>query len=168
MHQVKRSSINVNILLNSCALCLLLDIETRSIFKSEHCSHSEVNKFKSNWHHDVELHGSSDGSTDIAEPLSIEIRVLSLHVKKFNNTNWELSGKIGSTEHWKNTSVKELTNKNNVGNKLQFDRFGIASAIAHDQGNNSSNHIIDDDDQIFDGSVLKSGFGIFVNESFTH
>lgn len=150
-------------------MCLLFKhVKPRSILNSFQCSYSEVNAFKSNWHNDIDLHGTYNSSTNVHEPLSIEIWVSSQHVDWFNKSCRKLPWKISCTKHRKHTCIEELTYKNYICYELQLDGFSITSAIAHDQRNNCSDNIIDNNDQIFNRVVLHKCFEVLVNVLFAY
>lgn len=73
MHEILRSSVQVDVLLNRRCLGSIWLLSTKVVLKSKGSSHSIVDEFHDDWEPDVKDHGAYYGITHAGKPTLVEV-----------------------------------------------------------------------------------------------
>lgn len=146
MDEIGWSTVELNILLNSCLLCLCVIAFTSSVKKSESKTHSpETEKFNK-WPVNVEHHSTNEGCTNILIPLRIE--VLDTSINKWSKERWLLR-QVTVYKEKEDTSVEELHDEDSIYNELSLFWLSIFSNVGNQLNDEESQHVVDNNDWVW-------------------
>ena len=147
MHEILWPTVNVDVLLNCCALCFITFFSANLILATLCTSDTEPKNLISNRIPTVKLHCSNKCITECVEPCLVEISEVS--ISKACTPGEALPIKVGSAQHKDETSVEELANKYTVGNESHLSGLTILANPLDNSDNNPSNNRIQNDDCIY-------------------
>ena len=150
MHEILRSSVQVDVLLNRRCLGSIWLLSTKVVLKSKGSSHSIVDEFHDDWEPHIENHCAYNSISHAGKPVLIKVWIGCIEVP---GNKVPLLLQVGVAEHEQETCVEENADEYTICDVLHLLGLSLTSNLVNDDDNDHSNDSIDNNDKILDQVV---------------